>query len=181
MNLKKKEFFYRGYLSSGLPHPDPHHGDEADAKTNDEREQHEHVTVIITCIESEQLENPTRRIANSARGEEGKARKARTRFMMREAETLTGTPCRTSLIWSPELTSFTANASRAYLSGHIHCSHRSTCGIALRWTKNPAKVIWYNPDRALRSSARPPSAMAEPRRKFCIVSFGLTKEERPHE
>ena len=89
--------------------------------------------------------------------------------MIRAAKTLTGTPCRTSLIRSPELTSFTDNASRAYLSGHIHCSHRNTCGIRLRWTKNPAKVIWYNPDRALRRSARPPSVMAEPRRKFYIV------------
>ena len=94
---------------------------------------------------------------------------------MRAAETLIGTPCRTSLIWSPELTSFTDNASRAYLSGHIHSSHRSTCGIELRWTKKPAKVIWYNPARALRRSARPPSLMAEPRRKFYIV---LTKEMR---
>lgn len=160
-NLKKSL-----YLSSGLSHPNPYHGDEAGAKTDDIREQHEHVTVIIARVESKQLKkiNP----ANLARGEEGKQRKERTRFMMRAAETLTGTPCRTSLIWSPELTSFTDNASRAYLSGHIHCSHRSTWGIVLRWTKNPAKVIWNNPERALRRSARPPSVMAEPRRKFCM-------------
>ena len=87
--------------------------------------------------------------------------------MMRAADTLTGTPERVSWIWSPELTSFTASASSAYLSGHIHCSHRSTCGIELRWTKNPAKVIWYSVARALTRSARPPSDMAEPRRKFC--------------
>ena len=160
-NLKKSL-----YLSSGLSHPNPYHGDEAGAKTDDIREQHEHVTVTIARVESKQLKkiNP----ANLARGEEGKQRKERTRFMMRAAETLTGTPCRTSLIWSPELTSFTDNASRAYLSGHIHCSHRSTWGIVLRWTKNPAKVIWNSPERALRRSARPPSVMAEPRRKFCM-------------
>jgi hypothetical protein len=86
--------------------------------------------------------------------------------MMRDAETSTGTPCNTSRIWSPELTSFTDNASSAYLRGHIHCSHRSTCGIVSRWTKKPAKVIWYKPIIALRRIARPPSDMAEPRRKF---------------
>src|SRR5258708_34978904 len=86
--------------------------------------------------------------------------------MMRDAETCTGTPCKTSLIWRPELTSFTDNASSAYLSGHIHCSHRRTWGIELRWTKKPAKVIWYKPNKALRRTARPPSDIAEPRRKF---------------
>jgi hypothetical protein len=86
--------------------------------------------------------------------------------MIRDAETSTGTPCKTSLIWRPELTSFTDNASSAYLRGHIHCNHRSTWGIELRWTKNPAKVIWYKPAKALRRIARPPSVMAKPRRKF---------------
>ena len=61
-NLKKKSFI--ADTSSGLPHPEPHHGDDADAKTSDEREQHEHVTVIVICVESKQLEKPTRRIAN---------------------------------------------------------------------------------------------------------------------
>jgi len=88
--------------------------------------------------------------------------------MMRTAEMLTGAPFKVSLIKNPEVTSFTDSASSAYLRGHSHCSHRSTCGIDLRWTKNPANVIWYNPTSALRRSARPPSDMAEPRRKFFI-------------
>ena len=87
--------------------------------------------------------------------------------MMREAETVTGTPCRVSCISSPELTSFTETASSAYLSGHNHCSHRSTCGIELRWTKKPANVIWYSPLSAPSRSARPPSRIDAPRRKFC--------------
>jgi hypothetical protein len=101
--------------------------------------------------------------------------------MMRDAETSTGTPCNTSRIWSPELTSFTDNASSAYLRGHIHCSHRSTCGIVSRWTKKPAKVIWYKPIIALRRIARPPSDMAEPRRKFFARNHVSQRKERQRE
>lgn len=151
--------------SSGLPHPEPHHCDHADAKTIDEREQYEHIAVIIIRVESKQLKTEFR---FSAQKKERKQNKKRTRCIMRDAEMVTGTPCSTSTISSPELTSFTVNASSAYLSGHIHCSHRSTCGIESRCTKNPAKVIWYNPKRALRRNAMPPSDRAEPRRKFCL-------------
>ena len=49
-NLKKSL-----YLSSGLSHPNPYHGDETGAKTDDIRKQHEHVTVIIARVESKQL------------------------------------------------------------------------------------------------------------------------------
>jgi hypothetical protein len=45
--------------SSGLPHPYPHHGDHADAKARDERENHEHVAIIIIRVEPEQLRFPT--------------------------------------------------------------------------------------------------------------------------
>ena len=101
--------------------------------------------------------------------------------MIRDAETSTGTPCKTSSICSPELTSFTDNASSAYLSGHIHCSHRSTCGIELRWTKKPAKVIWYNPVIALRRIARPPSDMADPRRKFFPTKQACEPKKKKNE
>jgi hypothetical protein len=37
----------QGLSSSGLPYPDPHHGNDADAETRDECEQHEHVAIII--------------------------------------------------------------------------------------------------------------------------------------
>ena len=55
MKNLKKSLFYRGCLSSGLSHPNPYHGDQAGAKTDDIREQHQHVTVIITRVESKQL------------------------------------------------------------------------------------------------------------------------------
>jgi hypothetical protein len=100
--------------------------------------------------------------------------------MMRVAETSTGTPCKTSLIWRPDLTSFTDNASSVYLRGHIHCNHRSTWGIEFRWTKKPANVIWYRAVKALRRIARPPSVMAKPRRKF-FEECQLDKERRKHE
>lgn len=82
------------------------------------------------------------------------------------AETDTGTPSRTSTIRSPELTSFTVRASRLYLRGQSHCNHRNAGGIEFKWRKNPAKVIWYNPESAERNMAIPPFWKNVPSRKF---------------
>jgi hypothetical protein len=95
-----------------------------------------------------------------------KQTRKRTRFIIKLAEILTGTPWSVSSIIRPELTSFTDNASNANLSGHIHCSQRSTGGISFRWTKNPAKVIWYKAESAERRMAMPPFLNSVPRRKF---------------
>ena len=43
---------------SGLPYPYPHHGNDTGAETRYEREQHEHVAVIIIWVEPKQLETP---------------------------------------------------------------------------------------------------------------------------
>lgn len=99
--------------------------------------------------------------------------------MIRLADTSTGTPDNVSLIIRPEPTSFTAKASRLYFSGHIHCNQRSTGGIELRWTKNPAKVIWYSAERADSRIAIPPFWKRAPRRKFCVRDLmGDKYEER---
>jgi hypothetical protein len=39
-------------------------------------------------------------------------------------------------------------------------------GIELRWTKNPANVIWYSAVSAERRIAMPPLLKRVPRRKF---------------
>lgn len=91
-----------------------------------------------------------------------------TKFMIRLAETFTGTPSSVSWINKPEPTSLTDSASRLYFSGHNHCSHRRTGGIELRCTKKPANVIWYSADKAESRMAMPPFWNNVPSKKFYI-------------
>lgn len=89
-------------------------------------------------------------------------------FIISTADTLTGTPSSLSIIIRPASTSFTESASRQYFSTANHCNHLMTGGMALRWTKKPANVIWYSAVRAEKRMAIPPLEKRAPRRKFYI-------------
>jgi hypothetical protein len=57
--MSVENVFCRNPLSlSCLPYPDPHHGNDTGAEARDEREQYEHVAIVIICVESKQLETP---------------------------------------------------------------------------------------------------------------------------
>lgn len=162
---------------SPLTNRKPYKSNYTDPKPKNEAYENQHISIIIVRSKSEKLYDHiirNRWKTSTITKQWGK----RTRFMIKVAEMSTGTPCNVSLIIRPESTSFTDNASNVYFSGHIHWSHRRTGGISPKWTKNPAKVIWYKAERAERRIAMPPFWNRVPRRKFYDGWFRgvMTKE-----
>ena len=117
----------------------PYHEYDSQPEARYESEQHEHISVVVVRPKAEELTRPNK---NQSGVLKPHRRAQLTVCMMRDAETLTGTPSSESSIISPEPTSLTESASRVYFNGQSHCSQRRTGGMSLRCTKKPAYVIW---------------------------------------
>ena len=87
---------------------EPHHANQQDTKSSNEREQDQYIPIVTAGVESKELVASKFVTTNDVECE----CRTRTNSMINSAEILIGTPWSSSTIISPEPTSFTESASR---------------------------------------------------------------------
>ena len=87
---------------------EPHHANQQDTKSSNEREQDQYIPIVTAGVESKELVASKFVTTNNVECE----CRTRTNSMINSAEILIGTPWSSSTIISPEPTSFTESASR---------------------------------------------------------------------